>query len=102
MTETTTGPAPVTSRLFTESVSLFVDPLTRAYTLGRAVEIARERAEAANRDGRATILPKESEVFRAMLDAEIDRVRESSPATYNRIIEVGRAEMARRGEAREK
>lgn len=91
MSETTNVshvPAPVTSRRFTESVSLFVDPDTRAYTLGRAIELARE-------NGWAT--PRESEVFRAILDDAINGHRYASPATYNRIVEVGHAEMARRG-----
>lgn len=86
-------PAPVTSRRYTESVSLFVDPETRAYTLGRAVELA-------NQNGWAT--PRESEVLRAILDESIDRHREGGPATYNRIVEIGKAEMARRADAREK
>lgn len=93
---TTTQPhaaAPVTARRYTESVSLFVDPDTRAYTLGRAVELARENNWAT---------PRESEVFRAILDDSINGHRASSPATYNRIVEIGRAEMARRSEAKEK
>lgn len=84
---TDTAPAPVPGRRFNVSLSLFVDEDTRAYTLGRAVELQRTH-------GWAT--PRESEVLRAMLDAEIDRHRTAAPHTYNKIVAAGRAEMRRR------
>ncbi|MET0915762.1 MAG: hypothetical protein ABWY81_06135 [Jiangellaceae bacterium] len=101
MTENTTAapplsthvPAPVPGRRVSESLSLFVDPDTRAYTLGRAVLLARE-------NGWPTL--RESEILRAILDDAINGHRAVEPAEYARIMTAGRAEMERRIAAREK
>lgn len=84
-------PTAAISRRYTESMSLFVDPLTRAYTLGTAMLLAK-------RNGWAT--PRESEVVRALLDESIANFAQAFPDDYLAAIEAGRAEMARREAAR--
>jgi len=90
MTDNVTAAVPhpaAAPRRYTESLSLFVDPMTRAYTLGRAVELAKEQKWRT---------PRESEVIRAMIDDAVHRVQLDDPEGYARTVEIGRAEMERR------
>jgi len=82
-----TAPPATAHRRYTESLSLFVDPITRAFTLGRAVELARAN------EWRT---PRESEVIRSMLDAAIQQEYADDPEAYAAAVAVGRAEMDRR------
>lgn len=84
-------PPPVagTPRRYTESLSLFVDPATRAYTRGRAVELATE-------NGWKT--PRESEVLRALIDEGIRQAYADDPEAYEATVALGRAELGRRAD----
>lgn len=90
MTEHTAAqPLPLAAgpRRFTESLSLFVDPTTRAYTLGRAVLLAELNRWAT---------PRESEILRSLLDDAIQRAHDHDPERYAEVVAAGWAEMARR------
>lgn len=86
--------APITTtvvRRFTQQITALVDEQTRELLLGLA--LATPDVEAGGR-------PKEGEQVRFLLDDAIGAFYEADPKRYRAAVLRGRAELARRAEAR--
>jgi hypothetical protein len=88
---TVAPPTTTAARRYSEQIHALVDRQTREYLIGLAVVQAEE-------GGYDT--PKEGEVIRTLLDEAIGKRYGRDTGGYELVIRAGRAELARRAEAR--